>query len=71
MIYTDCVFLYFSMFRLCDVCYIYSTFFVCKVFMVQSGGAAESRSDEGATPLCIHKYLTNETNVSVNVLCHG
>lgn len=45
-------------------------FFVCKGFLVQRDWTAESRRDEVAPPLCIHKFLTNKTNVSVNGLCH-
>lgn len=53
------------MFRDCN--YAYST---CWIFGTVRRDR-ESHSDEVAPSFCIHKSLTNETNLSVNGLCHG
>lgn len=51
-------------------CYIDKTFFSLEkdLWYSRGGGGSKSLRDEFAPPLCIYEFLTNETNVFVNVL---
>lgn len=62
--------MFFTEFSLVTVYLQYICFCLQGIYGTVRRGSESHTDERNAPPLCIHKSLTNETNLSVNVLCH-